>query len=439
MNEVPQEFLRVLSSAVRAQALYPKAHPIREQMLDEILGYASQLLADHDSFDYFVHENSFFFGNRLLAKESLTMQWLMREWEKRGVASISVHLGVKRVDLEDLIDHLAEDAPPPDGGITVNTSKLFENELGAPLRVSKIRSAYADALDIIRDAGFETERGHGVGLPVGAAREAVDGLVTAVIDDPASALLLSTMRSHDEYTFFHMVNVCILSIATGTAIGLERSQLNDLGLGAILHDMGKVGVPTEVLNRSGPLDEGDWAAIRQHPVEGAAVILGSWDKISPLAARIAFEHHQHFDGTGYPEVRIGPHPHLLSRIVSVADTFDAITSRRAYRRAEQRQRGLDVLLSGAGEHYDPRIVRVFVRLMGFYPPGSVVQLDDDCIAVVIKNNPEQLDRPLLKKVIDAEGNQIEASVLDLSKQTDRAIVRGVDPQEVGIDPSAFVE
>jgi hypothetical protein len=167
--------------------------------------------------------------------------------------------------------------------------------------------------------------------------------------------------------------------------------------------------------------------------------LRSWSRISPLAAKMAFEHHVRLDGTGYPSAPVGDSPDLMSRIVAVVDTFDAMTSRRSYRRAEQRQRALDVLASGAGSHYDPRIVRVFIKVLGFYPPGSVVALDDGSIAVVVRNNPKTLDRPVVRLVREPSGEQlVEAPELDLETNPERSIRAGLDQSEAGIDPADFI-
>lgn len=297
--------------------------------------------------------------------------------------------------------------------------------------LNQLRSAYSEALDLMRDIGVGVSAGKS--LPLGPARGAVESLVESVLADRDSGLLLSTMRAHDEYTFFHMVNVCILSVSMGASIGLPKDQLTSLGLGAILHDMGKVGVPHEVLNKPGALSDQDWAQIRRHPVEGAGLILSSWDKIEPRAAVIAYEHHQRLDGSGYPTLQLREKSDLLSRIVSVADTFDAITSRRSYRRAEQRQKALDVLVSGAGAHYDPRIVKVFIKMLGFYPPGSVVQLSDNSIAIVIKNNTESLSLPVIKVVRNPVGGRVDPVEIDLSKRPDVVISRGLKPEAAPIE------
>lgn len=432
-----REFLRELGASVRAFALYPAGHPLREERLHHLAESARRIHEDENSFDFFVHEDSFFYGEKLLSKESMTFQWMLKDWQNLQIHSVTVLSGATNDDLSNLVLHVAGKAPAPTSSVQINAASLMRpGEHAAVVSTTRLRSAYSNALDIIRELG---DRVQGGGTPtVGVARETVDGLVDAVLADHESALLLATMHSHDETTFFHMVNVSILSVATGAAIGLERQHLNVLGLGGLLHDMGKVAIPPQILNRVGRLSDDDWKHIRRHPLQGSALILRSWEKISPLAATIAYEHHIHMDGAGYPIVPLGPKPDLFSRIVAVADTFDALTSRRPYRRAEQRERALDVLLSGAGPHYDPRIVKVFVRMLGFYPPGSLVELSDGSTAMVIRNNHEALSKPLVKIVRDAQGEFVEPQDLDLNSERQIRIVKGMDQETSGIEPTDFV-
>jgi HD-GYP domain-containing protein (c-di-GMP phosphodiesterase class II) len=440
MKGGPGAFLRTMAAVVRAYGLYPAGHPILEEKIDELVAALEETRQTAASSDgaplvYLIHEDSFFFDDKLLAKESIAYQWMMRLWQSKGVESLTIERWAVREDLFSFVDFLVAEGQAPSGALRMNFAKLVPPEEAQD--AESIRNIYSDALDLTRQIGLGLDRGDDPTL--GSTRNTVERLVDGVVGDPASAVLLSTMQSHDEATFFHMVNVCILSVATGAAIGLNREQLTVLGMGGLLHDIGKIGVPSHILNRSGKLTDEEWAFIRRHPSEGAGMLLRSWSRISPLAAKMAFEHHVRLDGTGYPSAPVSESPDLMSRIVAVVDTFDAMTSRRSYRRAEQRQRALDVLASGAGSHYDPRIVRVFIKVLGFYPPGSVVQLNDGAVAVVVRNNPKTLDRPVVKLVRTPTGEQLpDAPELDLESNSAMAIVAGLDQSEAGMDPADLI-
>lgn len=432
------EFLRALGSSARAVHLYPEGHPVRQDHLSELDTLTFELLRD-SGFDFFVYDDSFFFEDALMAKESLTYQWLLQTWQRIGIESLSVQPDARSRDLRALVLYIAEEGPSPEGAIEINTADLTRKSQTDKI-ADPIHKAYADTLNIMREVAEGVKRGTTPKL--GAAATSVDSLIKAVLGDPQSALLMSTIRAHHESTFFHMVNVCMLSIATGASIGLPRHQLLPLGMGALLHDVGKVAIPQETLNTSGPLSAEDWIQIRRHPIEGASVLLQSWERIDPQAAAIAHQHHIRHDGEGYPDTGSKERPNLLSKIVTVADVFDALTTKRSYRLPDTRERALEVLLSGANSHFDPRIVRVFVRMMGFYPPGSVIELGDGSIAVVIRNNEELLDRPVVVVTKDPKGNPVEPRLIDLAEgnaeDPTNQIVRGINADMAGVEPADLI-
>jgi len=425
-----RDFLSKLAAAERIGGLYPEGHPLRTEAIAALVDAAGRMVHE-GPIDLFVHEGSFFAGEKLLVRESVTLKGLMRVWVGRGIASLSIRPDLTSHHVKVLLSFLSLGGDPPTGPIGINQAELSDLHIGRA-GAGLMKSAYGNALEILRRSGIGEQPISQA--PAGAAKEAVEGLVEGVITDPQSALLLATMHSHDEYTFFHMVNVCILSLATGAAAGLSRGQLETLGLGAILHDMGKVAVPFEVLNRSGALAEHEWEQIMRHPAEGALMMLSAWDRLPPAAASIAFEHHVHLDGSGYPHTHPPSAPNIFSRIVSVADTFDAITSRRSYRRAERREKALEVLLTGADAHYDPRVVRIFIRILGFYPPGSVVEMSDDTMAVVVKNNPKALSAPVVR-ILSADGSF--GPELHLADHPSLRILRSVDQSKMEIDIAAI--
>jgi putative nucleotidyltransferase with HDIG domain len=246
------------------------------------------------------------------------------------------------------------------------------------------------------------------------------------------------VKSYDEHTFHHMVNVCILSLGLARAVGLPREQAITLGIGGLLHDIGKVKVPAEILNKDGPLDEDQWRVIRQHPVDGAGLVLITCQNAYHPAIAAVLEHHAAFDGSGYPGLSGRRVPSLPSRIVAVADCFDAMTSKRPYRKAEERRQALSILQAGAGRAFDPRVVRAFVRFIGLFPIGSLVQLaggeEDD----VGENHERLLALPTDRLVLDAAGSPSDPEVRDLSDRdgTDEfrwSVRRSLDPVEVGVD------
>lgn len=432
------EFLRALGSSAKSVHLYPANHPIRHDHILELTTITDSLL-NEGPFDLFIFDDSFFYGDSLMARESLIYQWLMRAWEKVGITSLSLTTDVTSDDLPALVLYVAGIGPEPTGAIEINAVDLSQRDHSDEAS-HPIHKAYSETLDLMREVAEGVKRGAKPRL--GAAATSVESLVEAVLGDPESALLMSTIRAHHESTFFHMVNVCMLSIATGASIGLPKNQLLPLGMGALLHDVGKVSVPEETLSHSGPLTAKAWREIRKHPIEGASLLLQSWERVNPLAASIAHQHHIRHDGGGYPRQRANQRPDLLAKIVTVADVFDALTTKRSYRLPDTSERALEVLLSGADSHFDSRIVRVFVRMMGFYPPGSVIELGDGSIAVVVKGNEKQLDRPVIMITKDHRGDPISPRRVDLSETDPEEdayrIIGGVAPDSAGVEASDLI-
>jgi HD-GYP domain-containing protein (c-di-GMP phosphodiesterase class II) len=204
----------------------------------------------------------------------------------------------------------------------------------------------------------------------------------------------------------------------------------------VLHDIGKTAVSTSVLNYPGRLNAEQWKEITIHPQEGALAILAAGGPGHEISATVAFEHHARFDGAGYPGISRTRRPHVYSRLVAVADTYDAITTRRSYRRAETPNHALNALLSGAGSGYDPDLVRTFIDLMGIYPPGSILEIPDGSLVVVVSKSSEPggpLDALLVR---DPSGRDIDPEPYAVRPDEVR---RQLLAQQVDIDPAALLE
>jgi HD-GYP domain-containing protein (c-di-GMP phosphodiesterase class II) len=243
------------------------------------------------------------------------------------------------------------------------------------------------------------------------------------------------------------VNVAILAMAVGRTAGLRKSDLQRLGMAGLLHDLGQLDVPSEVLQQSGALTAEQWAAMQRHTLAGAARVLRS----GPLAlmsdaALVALEHHLGMSGQGYPRTHTSQLPALMSRIIHMVDTYDALTSRRNYRQHSiQPDRVVGWMLHDPEGRFDPLLVKLLVHTLGLFPPGSTVRLDSGCIGVVVRTNrtPQLLGRPQVCVLLEADGSAAEiGAYVDLSEtllvsEGERGrIEKSVDPDEYGISPAA---
>lgn len=223
---------------------------------------------------------------------------------------------------------------------------------------------------------------------------------------------LSALRSHDEYTCVHSVNVCVLAGILGISLGLSDSELAEVGLGAILHDLGKITVPHRTLARPGPLGGAEWGRVRAHPMEGYMLMVRRVGA-SYLAAHAALDHHERLDGSGYPRGLVGQEITLIGRMVALADVFDAMTSDRVYRKRIPPHLALAHLREGAGRLYDPSLVDRFCALIAPYPAGTLVRLSTGELAVVVRCGRDPAT-PVVRVLSDAELRPVPPREADLS-------------------------
>ena len=219
------------------------------------------------------------------------------------------------------------------------------------------------------------------------------------------------LKIFDDYTFHHSVNVTILSVITGISLGLNNSDLYKLGLGALLHDVGKVNIPKEVLNKSGKLDDKEFNIIKQHPVEGYKILKQN-DEIPTTSYMVALHHHEKFAGKGYPEGKNGSDIHLYSRIASVADVYDALVSDRPYRKGFAPSEAMEFILGGSGTNFDRDIVTHFFKKVAPYPVGTEVILSDNRQGIVIENFEKYTLRPKVR-ITKENGADITPYDIDL--------------------------
>jgi HD-GYP domain-containing protein (c-di-GMP phosphodiesterase class II) len=273
------------------------------------------------------------------------------------------------------------------------------------------------------------------------AKRAVQGIVDLILEEEFSVLGLTALKNHDEYTFQHCVNVSILAIALGQRLGLSKKMLGDLGVAAILHDLGKAAVPPWVLNKSGRLSTDEWKIMNDHPIQGVKMIakMRGLNELALRAMIVAFQHHLNVDRSGYPRLPGCEEQCLFSRIVAVVDCFDAMTAHRAYRRnAFTPYEALHMMLTENGDKFDPILLKAFVNTVGMYPAGTVVLLDTNEIGVVAEPSPHDIFRPKVKLVRDRDRREIDGATLDLTSRDEEtgayaaSIVSALNPDEYGI-------
>jgi HD-GYP domain-containing protein (c-di-GMP phosphodiesterase class II) len=309
------------------------------------------------------------------------------------------------------------------------------------------KRAYAEGVAVTRDMVSGIRLGRGPRLK--RVKRAVQLVVDQVLNNEMSMVGMTTVRDYDEYTFTHSVNVCIFSVALGKKLGFSKVQLYDLGMTALLHDVGKARVPAEILNKTGGLDEREWQFIQQHPWLGALTLFGmrAYEEVPYRSILVAHEHHMKMDLSGYPKTIRPRTLGMFSRIVSVADGFDAATTRRVYSTTPiEPDQVLKEMWDNPKRGYDRVVVKALINLVGVYPVGTCVILDTLEVAIVAAPNPDaqQLNRPLVCIAVDVDGatvplpgNQVSLTEKDESGAYKRSIVKVTNPSRFGLTPGDY--
>jgi len=268
-----------------------------------------------------------------------------------------------------------------------------------------------DAAEAVKRAWEAVRRNDAI--PAGAVRRAAEAVAMEVRCNPDLGFVLSAVRMADEFTYKHLVDVCVYSLVLGKAFGLGWDDLVRLGVGALLHDIGKARMP-ELTAKPGPLSEEERARMKEHPEIGFRILRDNFE-ISLLSAHVALQHHEKWDGSGYPRGLKGSEIHEFGLVAAVADTWCALVSERPYRKAMHPVEAARILMDMAGSALETGLVRKFLLSVAWYPTGSIVLLEDGRVGVVTGQDPDFPERPEVAVVADLSGRIFPAERVRTSK------------------------
>jgi HD-GYP domain-containing protein (c-di-GMP phosphodiesterase class II) len=386
----------------------------------------------------------------------LNFDFLVRQFRDHELGAIEFRNVISPVDMQKLIRAFIVGGNADDkfGAMTeilagtdnISISRLrkvSEQEGVGDIR-KVVKKTYFNAVSYSKGIINKLKSGEKISLK--KAKRVVESMVDLLLEEESLLLGMTAIKDYDEYTYHHSVNVSVLSVALGQKLGLSRKALTELGLVALFHDLGKMEIPAEILNKPSSFTDEEWTIVRKHPYWGAkaSLKLKGFDLTSIKSAIVAFEHHLNYDLSGYPTVRNKTDLDFFSRIVTIADQYDAMTSSRVYSRTPLKpDKALSVMVDRAGKMIDPVLLKVFVNMVGVYPIGTLVFLDTREMGLVYESNPLYHDRPRVLVIVDGKGNKVEGYVVDLSEKDqqgkfNRKIFKTLDPNKYKINLSEYL-
>lgn len=457
-----RDFVVALYGGLRAIKLYPAEHTAVQKTLAELAQLADEIVEREHELDLRI-SGEFLFLNAIRLRLDLTnyasFGYWLRVCKAAGIGSIKVHHGASARDWLVFLSMLDEKSGESDdnhifeiverltrtnvGNIEVSPPvQDDDSEFTEESRKAATRT-YNQSVAVSKEVMTSVRMGRTPSIK--KIKRVVQGIVDQILNEETSLIGLTAIRDYDEYTFTHSVNVCIFAVALGRRLGLTKIQLFDLGLSALMHDIGKSRVPLGFLHKTEQLTEEEWLRIAAHPWLGVLTLFqlrGQQEDVSYRAMTVAYEHHMRTDLSGYPRTVRKRAISMTSRIVAVVDGYDAATTRRVYQTTPYPPSTvLQEMRDNPKRGLDQIVVKAFINLLGIYPVGTLVVLDTFELAVVYAANPrpDMLSRPIVKIVSDAQGNMLHpAPEADLAQADSfgdypRTIIKTADPDRYGLN------
>jgi len=466
LSKIGEQLLIRISSTLKTAQVFEPNNITLIQQLNILYASLEGILAKEAEAVIQITKNTLFFNSVRIKFDFSTFAHfkLMREeFNAKQIGTVNFDPALDKEQLKEFIILFAKarldkrrpfedfQAKLRNAGINlISVEKMHPFDMGSGIQVESVKKeakkVFFKSISHLKDV-FERDK-QNKRIRIKTTRRLMQTIVNIIVDNEPFMLGLTNLKNYDEYTLNHSINVCVLSICLGRRLGLDRKELIELGIAAFFHDIGKLEIPEEILNKPGKLTAEERAVIEKHPYLGAGKLihLRDFGNLPVKALYVALEHHLKADLTGYPRAWKKDSIDVYSRIVEICDFFDAVTTKRPYRKKTfTRYEALQMMLEKTGEEFDPLILKVFANMIGAFPIGTIVMLNTDELAIVVENNPDMKYklRPKVKLIADAQGNKIAGRTVDLTDLDDatnnfiRSIVRPIDPEVTDINVADY--
>jgi HD-GYP domain-containing protein (c-di-GMP phosphodiesterase class II) len=308
----------------------------------------------------------------------------------------------KGLDVEDAPTRLEVETQLEQEMLKAAVEPLPKRRVTATEEMGKAKKIHAEAHKIIHNIMQDVRLGEQVKLE--KVEPVVEQMTESILRNGGALLSLCRVKNKDDYTFLHSVSVCVLQVSFCHAIGLDPATIHLAGIGGLLHDIGKVRVPDKILNKAGRLTDEEFKVMKCHVVESKHILDATVD-ISEVSIQIAYQHHERYDGSGYPEGLKGEAISQMGKMAAICDVYDAITSDRVYHQGMAPHEALRKIFEWSKFHFDPGLVQQFLRTIGIYPVGTLVMLESGRLAIVLEQGEDTLLQPMVKVIYDSKRQQ----------------------------------
>jgi HD-GYP domain-containing protein (c-di-GMP phosphodiesterase class II) len=354
-----ESFLRELQSAVSSRRLYAADHPRNVEVLNRLETHVAALTVSRGDFSALSDADRLITDDGLVESHAPVARGIFRMLNQRGFDRLTVSRGVTRSELAAFIDTIAALESGSPATLTPTPHLVFSRlvrKTGAGVGIGAWGGGFVSGRGVpLERVWLSIETGP---IELEVLESLVLALSTTVSLNRDALIPLIQLQSHDAYTVTHITNVAVLSMALASALGFSAAFVHDSGTAALLHDVGKLKVPPDVLSSPTKLTEAQLVLMKRHPEDGARMLMGA-SRLPDLAAIVAFEHHLQFDGGGYPSVPAGWKTHIASEITHVADVYDALRSDRPYRQGLPAETAAQMMTADSGRVFDPYVLGVF--------------------------------------------------------------------------------
>jgi putative nucleotidyltransferase with HDIG domain len=429
-------FFKDFLAAVQTAKLYGAGHPILKKAQEKAYEGITDVLNDRPDFTIGIIGEEVAFDKEILSALGSLSKAAVGYIKEKGIEKVTFKGGIQLSELEKFISLLCMkkeeigDKPQDKlilmGVNNISVGKIGEGLEGQPLKRQSLKDISLPLLSILNREALD-----GVALKI-----SINNIINNLGTQYRQLLKLNTLKRYDLGTFTHLINTSILSMYFASKIGFPKDAVSQIGLSALFHDIGKLYISRSIIRKPGQLSDSEFSQMESHTVLGAALVLEYVDTLGIMPAVVSFEHHLKYDLNGYPKLSFSRKPHIVSQIVSICDIYDALSERRSYKADYPPDAIYNLMMRGRGTAYNPSLLDKFFRIIGVWPVGSIVALNDKRVAIVSEVSQEDIFSPQVKVIYPEK----EEAAIDLKDNKDGLkIARYLNPWTEGKDFLAYLQ